>query len=191
MTYEKVKAYQKKYREEHRDERRAYFRKRYADNKTEMKMRLSENRMMRRAKIKNLPHERIRVDQLYERDNQRCGICNLRVKRNERSVDHIVPISMGGGYTWDNVQLAHTLCNIRRGKARLPVQMRLSGGFEIKEHDTLPPAKRKLTTQQVEYIRSSTKGYGTLARELGVGRSTVRDVKKGYTWSAPMHRSFV
>ena len=27
------------------------------------------------------------------------------------SIDHIIPISKGGQHTWDNVQLAHMICN--------------------------------------------------------------------------------
>ena len=30
------------------------------------------------------------------------------------TMDHIIPISKGGGHTWDNVQIAHRICNINK-----------------------------------------------------------------------------
>ena len=38
------------------------------------------------------------------------------------SIDHLIPISAGGGYTWANVAIAHKRCNSQRrtgGKAQL------------------------------------------------------------------------
>ncbi len=31
------------------------------------------------------------------------------------SFDHVVPEAAGGGWTWDNLQLAHRGCNVMRG----------------------------------------------------------------------------
>jgi excisionase family DNA binding protein len=56
------------------------------------------------------------------RDGWLCGICGGKVKKENWSLDHVVPISKGGSHTYDNVVLAHLLCNIRRGAGRLPVQ---------------------------------------------------------------------
>ena len=60
---------------------------------------------------------------LIERDGDGCGICGEPVERGvwgtyrprAGSIDHIVPMSRGGGHTWDNVQVAHHLCNTRKG----------------------------------------------------------------------------
>ena len=30
------------------------------------------------------------------------------------TIDHIIPMSKGGGHTWDNVQIAHAICNSRK-----------------------------------------------------------------------------
>jgi 5-methylcytosine-specific restriction endonuclease McrA len=30
-------------------------------------------------------------------------------------VDHIIPVILGGTHTWDNVQIAHLVCNQRKG----------------------------------------------------------------------------
>ena len=61
-----------------------------------------------------------------ERDGWICGICHLGVVREEASVDHIFPLSLGGEHTWGNVQLAHHLCNtLKRGQ--LPDFLIVSG----------------------------------------------------------------
>jgi 5-methylcytosine-specific restriction endonuclease McrA len=35
------------------------------------------------------------------------------------SFDHVIPESAGGGWTWDNLQLAHRGCNVMRGDLSL------------------------------------------------------------------------
>ena len=70
----------------------------------------------------------ISIFKLVERDHNQCQICGLMVDWNDRvktdktiicgnmypSIDHIRPISKGGLHSWDNVQLAHRICNIRK-----------------------------------------------------------------------------
>lgn len=74
----------------------------------------------RRARVRGLPRERISRAKLVERDGGICHLCGLPVAEGEVSVDHLIPISKGGGHTWDNVALAHTRCNVRRGAKPLP-----------------------------------------------------------------------
>ena len=69
----------------------------------------------------NGPVERISPLAVYERDGWRCGICGKKVNSklkypNSKSVslDHIIPLSMGGTHTWDNVQCSHLECNIEK-----------------------------------------------------------------------------
>lgn len=70
--------------------------------------------------------ERVDLDVLYQRDGGRCGICGRIVLRKLASVDHIVPLALGGKHGYVNVQLAHRLCNYKRSH-RGPAQMRLWG----------------------------------------------------------------
>jgi hypothetical protein len=42
---------------------------------------------------------------------------------------------------------------------------------------TTMPLLRKFTTEQVEYIRSSTKSIRALAKELSVGSTTIFNIK--------------
>lgn len=72
-----------------------------------------------RAKKLGLPAEEgITLKKLIARDGATCAICGLACDcggdfRGDLypSIDHIVPLAKGGGHTWDNVQVAHRLCN--------------------------------------------------------------------------------
>ncbi len=46
-----------------------------------------------------------------------CGLCGLKINNpnDELTVDHIKPISLGGGHSRDNLQPAHRSCNLRKG----------------------------------------------------------------------------
>lgn len=71
----------------------------------------------------------ITIEKLARRDNQICQLCGMPVDWNDYkivndqmicgnsypSVDHIVPISQGGLHEWGNIQLAHRVCNSRKG----------------------------------------------------------------------------
>lgn len=58
---------------------------------------------------------------LIKRDGLRCAICGELCDSNDRTwgrfgpmrptIDHIVPMSKGGGHVWSNVQIAHAICN--------------------------------------------------------------------------------
>ena len=77
---------------------------------------------IRRARAKAAGWERIGRQAIIERDGLRCGICGKAIDPADRtwnkrlSLDHIVPISQGGGHTVSNLRLAHLGCNVRRGK---------------------------------------------------------------------------
>ncbi len=57
----------------------------------------------------------ITIEDIFIRDKGICGICSKLCIREDASIDHVIPISKGGAHIWDNVQLAHLLCNIRKG----------------------------------------------------------------------------
>ncbi len=61
---------------------------------------------------------------IAERTNWMCGICGEPVDRAKRhpdpaygSIDHIVPLSNGGSNDESNLQIAHLLCNLRKGNS--------------------------------------------------------------------------
>jgi hypothetical protein len=59
--------------------------------------------------------DRIGLATLAKRDGWRCHVCRRAVSRETWSMDHLVPLSAGGSHTWENVALAHKLCNSKRG----------------------------------------------------------------------------
>lgn len=69
-----------------------------------------------RAKINNIEAEKgITLDGIYKRDKGICQICGDWVQPKHASIDHIIPLIKGGTHTWDNVQLTHKICNLRKG----------------------------------------------------------------------------
>lgn len=70
----------------------------------------------------------ISVQSLYKRDKGVCAICGGSCDYSDYtvldnnfiagdwypSVDHIIPIAKGGEHSWENVQLAHRICNYRK-----------------------------------------------------------------------------
>jgi 5-methylcytosine-specific restriction endonuclease McrA/uncharacterized Zn finger protein (UPF0148 family) len=71
----------------------------------------------------------VTLAKLIKRDGLRCAICGEMCDPNDHSwskysgpmypsIDHIVPMSKGGGHVWDNVQIAHIICNSEKGTAQ-------------------------------------------------------------------------
>lgn len=84
---------------------------------------------MRRALMANCERESFPDSEIFERDEYVCGICHEPVDRKVKypdpmssSLDHIIPLSRGGGHTRANVRLAHMGCNARKN-ARLDEEM--------------------------------------------------------------------
>ncbi len=71
--------------------------------------------------------EKIDRDIIYKRDKGICQLCHTKVKRQEMSTDHVIPLAEGGEHSYRNIVLTHTLCNIRKGKRRVTQQIRLIG----------------------------------------------------------------
>ena len=108
---------------------REYQREHYAKNKTRKQElnrewkknnpdRMADYNHRRRARKYAVAYEKIDASVVAERDNWICGLCCLPISSDlrfpdpgYRSIDHVVPLSRGGSHTYDNVQLAHLLCN--------------------------------------------------------------------------------
>lgn len=70
----------------------------------------------------------ITVEGLYRRDNGICYLCGKRCDYEDYtvidgnfiagdwypSVDHVIPLAKGGEHSWNNVMLAHRLCNSKK-----------------------------------------------------------------------------
>lgn len=73
------------------------------------------NGQNRRARQRDAFVERIERRVVFERDRGMCGLCPHPVAWADASVDHILPLARGGLHSYANVQLAHRLCNARKG----------------------------------------------------------------------------
>lgn len=75
----------------------------------------------------------ITLHKVYERDGGRCylcgGLCDWEdygekgAGNKYPSVDHVVPLALNGTHTWDNVRLAHRICNSLKRDNPLPKKM--------------------------------------------------------------------
>jgi 5-methylcytosine-specific restriction endonuclease McrA len=96
----------------------------------------------RRARKYGVAYVPIKRIDIYQRDSWRCQLCHrmcsktwLVSKCNGRphprspTIDHIVPMSRGGGHVPENVQLACWSCNVAKGARRIG-QLRLWLWFE-------------------------------------------------------------
>ena len=82
----------------------------------------------RRAKIE-IGDTSISLDDLVKREKGVCWICGQTVDmhdcywkgksfvagNNYPSIDHVIPLAKGGRHEWQNVRLAHRVCNSRKG----------------------------------------------------------------------------
>lgn len=68
----------------------------------------------------------VTLKRLIARDGLQCAICGKQCNPNDNrwtkysgplspSIDHIIPMSKGGGHVWGNVQIAHIICNSEKG----------------------------------------------------------------------------
>ena len=54
------------------------------------------------------------TDRIYQEEHATCHICKLHVRREDATLDHLIPASQGGTSTRDNLSLAHKWCNLSR-----------------------------------------------------------------------------
>ena len=88
--------------------------------------RVLANHHVRKAKLRNVPSERILLSILIERDGGHCQICGKAKGAQRWSIDHILPLSQGGHTTYANTRLAHFNCNARR-QDKGAAQLRMIG----------------------------------------------------------------
>jgi 5-methylcytosine-specific restriction endonuclease McrA len=61
---------------------------------------------------------------IFERDKSACQYCGEKFKKWELTLDHVVPRSLGGRSTWENLVLACVPCNVKKG-SRLPDEAKM------------------------------------------------------------------
>lgn len=58
---------------------------------------------------------------VYQRDGGQCQYCGIKVKLKDFTYDHVTPRAQGGITRWENIVVACTECNQRKG-GRTPAQ---------------------------------------------------------------------
>lgn len=86
----------------------------------------------RRAVLMDPDAEVVDRDAIGDRDGWRCGLCCKAIDRtlaypdpNSASLDHVVPLSLGGKHVGANAQIAHLHCNVAKGNRVSDVQLLL------------------------------------------------------------------
>lgn len=87
-----------------------------------------------RARRRKAIRERFDPREIFIRDRWRCGLCGRGVSKRLRcphpksaTLDHIVPLSLGGTHERRNVQLAHRDCNSAKRELACGSQMLVFG----------------------------------------------------------------
>ncbi len=73
-----------------------------------------------------IPRRHVRYSRVnvFARDRFTCQYCGDRPHRSKLNLDHVIPRSLGGKTTWENVVCSCLDCNRRKG-GRTPAQARL------------------------------------------------------------------
>ncbi len=77
-------------------------------------------RIIRLVVYDRLPRQSVKFNRrnIYARDNNRCQYCGKKLPTSELSLDHVVPRSLGGKSTWENIVCCCIHCNVRKGGRR-------------------------------------------------------------------------
>jgi 5-methylcytosine-specific restriction endonuclease McrA len=80
-------------------------------------------RIVRLTRYDKLPKSSVRFNRknLFARDNHQCQYCGQTRPLSQLSLDHVVPRSLGGRTTWENIVCSCMKCNSRKG-GRTPSQ---------------------------------------------------------------------
>lgn len=94
----------------------------------------AKNHRRRAARLSASVVEDIKPIEVFKRDGYRCHICGRKTDPSKRyphpmspSLDHIVPLSVGGDHSRANVATACLSCNLSKGNRAVGEQLRLIG----------------------------------------------------------------
>lgn len=119
---EQYKASKDAWRTRNRDKHNEHSRRWRAENPEESRATDLRSKSKRRMAIASGPVERFTSEEIFERDNWICHLCQSPVDPGlswpdimSATIDHVVPLSRGGTHERQNVALAHLGCNSRKG----------------------------------------------------------------------------
>jgi 5-methylcytosine-specific restriction endonuclease McrA len=114
---EAMRAYGRRYYEQNREQQLASLKAWREANPQLVKAQWARKAIRRRIREKLAFVETIDPQAVFDRDGGTCQICRTPVERLKMTLDHIVSLKNGGKHTLTNVQLAHRLCNSRKGSS--------------------------------------------------------------------------
>ncbi len=95
----------------------------YCSNKCQRRMLKAQQKkykLIREGKISE--GDDISIEVLYKRDQGKCQRCDRKLTLSSKvpnkrapTIDHIIPLSLGGKHEWSNVQLMGFRCNLLKG----------------------------------------------------------------------------
>jgi hypothetical protein len=91
---------------------------------------------------------------IFARDRSTCAYCAQRYAEVQLTVDHIVPASRGGAYSYMNLLAACRACNARKG-ARTPEEARMLpiwAPYVPCRNEAFLLANRKVLADQYDYL---------------------------------------
>lgn len=106
----------------------------WARNYERAKRLARRNTALRRARMKGVEVERFSHEQVFDRDGWCCHLCRKPINPTLRrpnpgaaTLDHIIPLSLGGPHTLANVAAAHAWCNQSKNNRPAGEQLRMIG----------------------------------------------------------------
>jgi 5-methylcytosine-specific restriction endonuclease McrA len=77
-----------------------------------------KHRLLRRSRVVSVITEEVHPYKVYERDGWLCYLCGEGLDKRSAvpaplapTLDHVVPLVMGGSHTYSNIRSAHFICN--------------------------------------------------------------------------------
>jgi 5-methylcytosine-specific restriction endonuclease McrA len=113
-------------------------------------------RIVRVLSFAKLPKQDVKFNRrnLFARDNNTCQYCGKRFGTSNLSLDHVLPRSLGGKSTWDNIVCACLKCNVRKG-GRTPDQAHM----HLIRHPVKPRRNPVLSISLADHRYSSWKQF--------------------------------
>lgn len=91
-----------------------------------VRLQVAVPRVIRLLGYDRLPAQAVKLNRrnLFARDRNQCQYCGKAFPTSELSIDHVLPRSLGGGDSWENLVCACIRCNARKG-GRTPEQAKM------------------------------------------------------------------
>ena len=121
-------------------------------------------RIVRLTRYDRLPKTTVRFNRknLFARDSHRCQYCGQSRPTSQLSLDHVVPRSLGGKTTWDNIVCCCLACNSRKG-GRTPIQ----AGMKLLAKPCKPHSNPAMVTPMKDPRYASWKSFVTTGVAAG------------------------